>query len=596
MLTFFLWLALSTATGATGDIVADEGFHAETTGAVSQTLVSFETSQLLSTFLGLVLLIVGMQQSAATANSMGGLAKKALGDEKLGQKLVGGVIRRAGGNAVIEGGYTAARNAARGAGKLAGYGIQAGSAIGSSGAPLAALAGKQMVNGFGGLQQKTEAYAKSGKEAADKRLKNMTTEQKVGLGRIASTGGRMGITASGIDDFNALRLNTALSGKQRKQNKEHLSVEENDAMNVEAIRYAEANKGSFDDAQKQEYTKLLLEQAHLAQRALGDDDGIKALIKLIDDPKFNPRDLSPEVLDNPKIRQALENKTIRTTDDGKRITALSEMDKGTYGEELKAAARGGAAQRIYSQAVAGDDESKNSLLTASSSGGRYSAGDIAANIDAKRIKVDSLSVGELTGVHSDALVQGLLQSRKSPAEISDIGARNAYQTQATTMANTPGALTPRQTATIDAFNLSSPGAVLENIFDHSNSGSLDEQRVVGALKRDQNLVAKFRGVVSTPSSYRNSAQDAIVDAMTAKQAEDLEAEFHTTADPIRAAAIADSVEAMARSIEGYIQRMGIPAGTKLKDVDKETDAVYKRVRRAARAMAAAGVTPPPPNL
>jgi hypothetical protein len=92
MLTFFLWLALAAA--STGDIISSENFP---TGEATETMPGlvlqlFDMSQLSGLFLGLVLLVVGMQQASSAAGSLGGVAASFI-NEGMGMRIVKGAIR-----------------------------------------------------------------------------------------------------------------------------------------------------------------------------------------------------------------------------------------------------------------------------------------------------------------------------------------------------------------------------------------------------------------------------------------------------------------------------------------------------------------------
>ncbi len=581
-LTFFLWLALSTASG---DIVGSEGF-VKPDSAVSVTLSSFETSNLLATFLALCLLVVGMQQSASAASSMGGLAKKALGDEKLAQKLVGGAVG-------FFGGYSAARGAARATSKTAGVGIAAGKAMGTNipGWLGGGVLGRTVVDSFGAVQQRADKYKKTGRAASRERIKEMTDEQKAAHIAMIAAGRTTAFGVGTMDDIDAMQTEVATNAALRKKNAAS-SPDLNDSINQAALLHAESVKDSFDDGQKEKYLKFKTEMAHVVARVLGAAE----LSKLVEDVKFNPRDLSKAALEDPAVIAALKKKVVKTTDDGKAINAYEEMLRGAYGEELKGAAKAGSVPKVHDQVSAASDPGKP-ILTAinPATGAAYSTKDIVGNIAAKRIKVDSLSVSELTGPNADNLIRGLLETEQEPTTIIDPAGRAAYLARAESLSNTAGALTPRQAAFIDSLRLDA-GALPLDVFYPTASGLMDEQRMIGVLKRDAEYAGKLRGVVVSGTAFAEPAQDAIVDALTSKQVEDLEKEFRTTTDPARTTAIADAVEAISRSIEGFIARSLVPTGGRIKDIDPELDGVYKRVRRAARAMASAGVVPPPPNL
>jgi hypothetical protein len=84
ILTFFLWLALATA--GQGSLVATEGFPtAGTEDSVGLLNDIFETDKMLSLFIGILLLFVGLQASSSAANALGDFSGKAV---KSGQDFV----------------------------------------------------------------------------------------------------------------------------------------------------------------------------------------------------------------------------------------------------------------------------------------------------------------------------------------------------------------------------------------------------------------------------------------------------------------------------------------------------------------------------
>jgi|GEM_PF-4875441 len=350
MLTFFLWLALSTATG---DIAADE--HFKTSDAVGTTalLEGFEPSNLLGTFLALVLLVVGMQQSAAAASSLGGLAKKAMGDEKMGQKLVGGAIGLAGGYAargVARGVGNAAKGGAqRGAAVVgnwgAGKGIELGSAVG--GLKYGGVLGKTMINAAGSVQQKAQAVQKAGSDAAKKRIGAETVQQRAAQLSLLANDKTIGLTPSGRDEIKNRQLDYATNAKSRKAfkelNEKQGKSELTGKMDTAALKFADKNEADFDDAEKKGANKLRTQKAHLFGKAFGrngqwDDESRKKLRKHIDSEDFVGNDLTPEASAHPEVHRALEQNQRNPNKKGR--NALEKLRKGQFGSENQSAAGG----------------------------------------------------------------------------------------------------------------------------------------------------------------------------------------------------------------------------------------------------------------
>src|SRR5690606_30888776 len=86
VMAFFLWLALATA--SQGRLLAEtEGIDAIGTGELGVEITqAFDVPNLLSMAIGIVLLFVGMQMAASSANSMGGFAATAVNKLQSGSK------------------------------------------------------------------------------------------------------------------------------------------------------------------------------------------------------------------------------------------------------------------------------------------------------------------------------------------------------------------------------------------------------------------------------------------------------------------------------------------------------------------------------
>lgn len=362
MLTFFLWLALASASG---DIVQDEHFPTPAS-EVSVTLKSFESGPLVGTLLGLILLIVGMQQSASFASTMGGVAKDYI-NEKTGRAIVGGVARgfnRATGLSAA--GYGISRAGAEGA-RIASTGIiQAGEALGTSRLPLAGAIGRGVIGAGGYVQQRTEKYQKEGVEAAKKRNAAMTDQQKAANIRLIAAGHTGGFTpnVNTKDDLNALQLDLALNAGLRKETKEAFgSTPEGKDTNERALDLAmvraNAAKGSFDDAQKDKFNKFKSERLHRLNGPVNPEDAAafakhkEAIKKHVQDAKFSGRDLSKDAVANKEVRDALKERVVRIGKKGVPITAYDELMKGMYGKELLDAAKGAGAEE---PSYPGDDD------------------------------------------------------------------------------------------------------------------------------------------------------------------------------------------------------------------------------------------------
>jgi len=94
IMTFFLWLGLATA-GSGTTMARSENFpqfsDSGSAGIGSFLADIFQIDSILSLFIGLILIIIGFQAASSAASGMGGIAST-LVNEKMGKRLVGGVM------------------------------------------------------------------------------------------------------------------------------------------------------------------------------------------------------------------------------------------------------------------------------------------------------------------------------------------------------------------------------------------------------------------------------------------------------------------------------------------------------------------------
>lgn len=395
LLTFFLWLSLAAA--SSGGIAKSEFFPLPETPSAA-TLQSFQTDQLTSVLLGLVLLVVGMQQAASAANSLGGMASWAI-NEKMGKNVVSGVARVAGLQAI---GYTGARAAAEGGRKVAGGAIQVGAQLGK--VPIVGgFAGRAVVDTVGAAQQRIEAFQKEGGKAAKERISRMTDDQKAANLKILAEGRTGALNISAKDDIAAMQTEIATNANLRKKNADILTPEQNRQLLKKALQYAEKKKDGYDDAQKDKLNKFKSEQAHILDDALG----AGALAKHIDTEKFNPRDLSSAAAQDPKVLEALKKKVVRTLDSGDTVNAYDELMRGAYGADLRKNALQGRAP-----AIADITEMKEAVRDAQGAitepARPYTAEELANAITADKLKPSAIPETAFTGPNRDSLVRAVI--------------------------------------------------------------------------------------------------------------------------------------------------------------------------------------------
>ncbi len=586
MLTFFLWLALSTATG---DIVADEGFHAETTGAVSQTLVSFETSQLLGTFLGLVLLIVGMQQSAATANSMGGLAKKALGDEKLGQKLVGAVAK-----APFQAAGRAAGYADRQAGRFLGEnrfsdmavkaGLQETSRAARNYLPefAAGAVGRTVANVGGAAQSRIEHAQLAEKKAAKERVSKYSDDQLAEHVRLIAGGQSSPLSLNASDDIEAIKVKALTDGDFRKKLKKEVGDDNFTELMRGAINMKDgAIKAAGGDMDK--VAKARSQSVHLMDAAERD--------KFIQSDKFDARSMSDEAAADMDVLKAMEKKYIRTDNNGRDIFAKDELLKGAYGDSLKKAAAGaGLTPPIFDAKTAAEKIGKgDSDVNALRSGTAYGSDALAASILSGRIKLGNLSVKDFDDANGDSLTKALLQTGTAPKRVGgskDNEVRNEFLRRANAL-QADGKLDVTQTVQVDIANLDKGGADVRTLFsnvEEMEGGATivtepNTDRIERVLEIKPELVSQFASMVSGPGANPN-VQDAISRSIKVEQVKRMTEQFKNSINTEDKKAIVANIDVITRALEGTASRGSLSKGEKNN---------YKIVAKSARIV---GVRPP----
>ncbi len=572
MLTFFLWLSLAIGSG---DIVAVENFRQAPTSSWV-TLEMFETSNLLGTFLALVLLVVGMQQSAAAANAMGGLAKKYLGDEKSGQNLVKGALGWAGG-------YSGARLGAKGLGKAAGLGISAGQAIGTQIPYVGGMVGRAVVNASGAVQQRTEKFAKSGKEDAKKRVDAMTSDQKAAHLAMLASGRTGAIGVSTKDDISALQTDFAINAATRKKASETMTDSQYAQMSHEALRFGHAHINDMDDAQKDKFAKFKTERAHDLNAVIGAGE----LQKHIQSDKFSAKDLSAEAVANAGVMAALNAKIVR-----KGVSVGDELRQGIHGVGLRTASGLAPAAPVYNASRANG--------RASLSGAAVATEAIINNIALKRIRVDELTATDFSATNGDNLTRALLQSEKSASGISDTAAQADYLTRAATLAaipmGGPGALTLKQRAFHDNQSIATATAATLPAVMTSTFGvgaTFDTDRARQALLQRPEYADHFETLVAAGDV---GAQDAVAGSMTADRIESFLLQHQNSSNPAEQHHVEAIIRTLVAAVNGAVGRVPshTPAGAplKLRDYDLGLSDIHRRLRSVAPQL---GIAPPLPR-
>lgn len=542
MLTFFLWLSLAIGSG---DIVAAENFRQPPTSSW-MTLEMFETSNLLGTFLALVLLVVGMQQSAAAANTMGGLAKKYLGDEKFGKSLVAGALklplnytdrqlgRLRGGDRVSEmalkSGLTVASNLNKN--------IIPDFAQGAVGRTIANVSGFAL----GGIERTQLAEKKAAKE----RVGQYTDEQLYEHVRMIAAGQQSPFSLNAADDIEAIKVKALTDGDFRKKLKKEVGVEQYQQLMKDAVNMKDgAIKAAGGDMDK--VSKARSQNVHLMDEA----ERVKFVLE---SDKFNARDMSDEAASSTEVMELLKKKYIRTDNNGRDIFASDEILKGAYGEGLRKAASGaGLEPQIYdakstAEKLAKGDKNFEPLRRA---GEPHGVDPLAASIHAGRIKLNNLKKDDFDTVHGDNLTKALLQSGITPDRLKDEGAQIEFLNKANAL-HVNGELDVTQIVQLDLANLAN-GASPIDVFGDPATQSYDVGRIERVLEKKPELVGRFIEIVGG-TSPRPDVQDAISRSIKVEQVRRMTTDFKNSISATERAKLADNMNAIARALEGTLTR------------------------------------------
>ncbi len=559
LLTFFLWLSLAAA--SSGTIAKSEFFPLPETPSAA-TLQSFQSDQFLSVLLGLVLLVVGMQQAASAASSLGGMASWAI-NEKMGKNVVSGVARVAGLQAV---GYTGARAAAEGGRRLAGGAIQAGAQLGKI--PLVGgMAGRAVVDTVGAAQQRIEAFQKEGSKAAKERISRMTDDQKAANLKILAAGHTGAINVNAKDDIAAMQTDIATNAGLRKKNAEQLDPTLNRQLNINAMKHGDKKKDGYDDAQKDKLNKFKSEQAHLIEEALG----AGSLAKHIDSEKFNPRDLSNTAVQDPKVLEALKKKVVRTLDNGNTVNAYDELMRGAYGTDLAKNAKQGRAPNIP-DITQRKEAVRDTQGNVTDPARPYTAEEITNSITAEKLKPSTVPEAAFTGPNRDGLVRAIIDTN-SVKQLSQ-ASREAMADAIESMP--PRSFTLSQRADVDRDMLDSGddpvafGMLPLSATTPASAAGLSNDtiiRVGQVVQKDPATARHFSGLISPATS--NDITKAVVDQLrSGSGVADLAKQAREATGP-ELTKIREALNAINDAISAEITHGGYAPGSKdLKDTQK----------------------------
>ncbi len=340
MLTFFLWLSLAAA--SSGSIVSSETFPVpKEPSSYGLPLAILESHNITGLLLALVLLVVGMQQAASSAQAVGGWAGSLISEQR-GRSIVGGLV----GAPVRYGARVAKKRVAppvtAGVGRAA---IRAGEFATRTGVPGLGALGAGLVTAGGAVQRYGEKTQEAERKVLAEKVANYTDDERLAnIRRISAPGYKGALTEKGrLEDEQILLRYGSNIGDRIKAGK-NMSDDEKAKMNERTMRFLENNQGLIADAQRPGVNKFKSQQLHQVgitnrktdyDKNVLDDEQMKEIKKFVDSDDYSPRVLSKEAIADVNVRTVLDKKVSRTRkNDGDTFTEISEL------EEIRSGARG----------------------------------------------------------------------------------------------------------------------------------------------------------------------------------------------------------------------------------------------------------------
>jgi hypothetical protein len=430
MLAFFLWLSL--AASSSGSIAQTEAFPEPDPSAdssVGLVLQAFEGSTLASLLLGLVLLIVGMQQAAASASKLGGFAASLI-NEKMGRRVAKFGLR-----ASDRIGTGLPRSMVIGAGTLMGSkglvdlgrvmpssleslsrkGYQASSKKAGSGViALGQAMGSTSIVSAGGWLQGLEHGDKEKLEKDAKAwLSHASDREKLARLLQAINGEGSNTVEAQTENFEILKWAQTSGG--RKFVEKNVEETERDKIFKGVLNEVDHHKDHLDDNEKKADLAFRTRFAHF----LGQD----AQVKLAEDKDFDPSNLtdkSAEALaNNSAAVDVLRNNIVGTEGDGKGGTRLVSMyDNIVRGQKGKDAKKGFAGHAYadalsagnYNAVVSNQANLNRVSWSSLTAGAPQTTGIVAAFINTNA-KLDSITDAAKRGAAEAVIKQSIVNNQ-----------------------------------------------------------------------------------------------------------------------------------------------------------------------------------------
>lgn len=521
VLTFFLWLALSVS--SSGTIIDNENFPTgDGTTSFGLVLKVFEMSNITSLLLGLVLLVVGMQQAGRFAGDLGGFAGQWI-NEGMGMNLVKRALKLPGGA-----GYLAGREVARQTDRWGGRFLDTetnhrgslmshagarlmgvGEAMRTSRIPGMSLAGRMSSSLGDRATRLGEAGLHEAQHHAEDRVKNWSDDRKQSELRIAAAQIARGQTPPmwrNADARNVVLKSLATTRSLQREMENEDGFDELMRQDIVAVRAQRdhllttpAERDAFNATQSR-YVDLM---------APGDIDGF------VDSTDFNPRLMRAAALEGAnaaQVQAALQRKVVRRTDNGEEITAWDEAMSGTYGNDIRAAAQAYGMPVINNQGLVAQP-APGPGLPPPPAPPVYAVDQIEANIRGGSLRVDTLTAADFAGPNGANLAQALLNLERDPEAVRDPAAQAEFVTRATALADA-GVTNVGQRARVDIFNLENPAhapaghANAEQVFENRAApGTYDVVRIGDTIH--ENAMAMRHLAAALASPQRDQVADAV---------------------------------------------------------------------------------------
>lgn len=345
LLTFFLWLALAAA--SSGDIISSENFP---TGGASENipgivLQQFDMSQLAGLMLGLVLLVVGMQQASHAAGALGPIAA-GLVSEGMGMRIVKGAMRmpaqqfgRQANKRLAPAGSTLTSEIGKGV-------IGLGQAARSTGIPILGTAfgatiGKGLSIAGSAIQKTGDDQLHESQHNAEERVKAWSPERLASELALVASGERAVLLSSGGSKEAAVKKLVTDKGTQDmvaaqlyKKDKVNGAQQFQDLMRtaIGQVEHHESHIIGDDDKAGQAFNATKSRYVHLIG-AMADDKGemhtaAERMKAHMDNPKFKAGDMSTDAVKNEVVQNNARNIVTGTDAAGNNITMWDEIISG----------------------------------------------------------------------------------------------------------------------------------------------------------------------------------------------------------------------------------------------------------------------------